>query len=102
MKWFLIILSAYILSLACIPCADAKSADMSKELVSQQQDHFQHIDSCTPFCICNCCGSQIFNSTVLDSFNIEKSIPTIGSKIIEYQFDFSSHFFASIWQPPQL
>ncbi|WP_306350227.1 DUF6660 family protein [Flavobacterium sp. '19STA2R22 D10 B1'] len=106
MKWYLIFLSVYILSLACIPCADAHGIEISTTEQSSIKKHDieQHmdVDSCSPFCICNCCGSPIFNSIQFFTFDLKESNAVITKKLSDYQFVFSSNFYASIWQPPQL
>ncbi len=93
--------------LSCLPCADldtTSSAHSSTEIASIEGNHSHEksADTCSPFCICNCCGSQIFNyiqSTVVDfpmpSEGVKTQLPT-------YKSIFSSNFYGSIWQPPQI
>ena len=93
--------------LSCMPCADMEvnlSAYNESQLVlkSDKHSHETSTDSCTPFCVCNCCGSQIVNfssSTIVDfpilSEGIKTPLPT-------YKSVFTSNFFGSIWQPPQI
>lgn len=87
-----------------MPCGDTKDHDnLMEEQQHTEADHSQHdheTESCTPFCICSCCGSQI----VTISFNrIEiKGTEPLSPTFQLYQASFTSEIYLSIWQPPKL
>ena len=61
MRWFVYILSCYILVLSCLPCGDAIAhADAQRaQTVQQANGHQQQEeDLCSPFCFCSCCNIQ--------------------------------------------
>lgn len=107
MKWFNIILSVFFLLLSCMPCADMEadsSAPAKTEFASNHDEHShdKEKDMCSPFCICNCCGSQMVNysqSVTIDFPILSKSIKT---QLPTYHSISTSNFYGSIWQPPQL
>nr|WP_315202064.1 DUF6660 family protein [uncultured Flavobacterium sp.] len=107
MKLLNTILSFIFLILSSMPCADMEtnnSAHTKTEFVSNDNNHSHNKenDLCSPFCTCNCCGAQVlsYQANVVFDFStisavITKSLPT-------YKSIFSSNFFGSIWQPPQI
>ncbi|HEU4788616.1 MAG TPA: DUF6660 family protein [Flavobacterium sp.] len=104
MKWTSTILSIIFLLLSCLPCADKDMNSSSQILVvKSSSEHNQDNDACSPFCICNCCSSHVFafDNTVssLDFVIVQK---LVKNKIPEYKSVFTSNFFGSIWQPPQI
>ncbi|NBA78634.1 hypothetical protein GOQ04_23975 [Emticicia sp. ODNR4P] len=109
MKFFALIFSLYILILSCLPCGDAKDCkvlDNGKETFSQT-DHHNHqedTESCSPFCICACCGSNIvfsFQHPVLMTENTPSFFPQRERIIVEND-SFASNFYGNIWQPPKI
>lgn len=106
MKFLIFLLSIYLASLSCMPCADIEvnSTAHSKEVASHKkepsQDHEK--DSCSPFCICNCCGAQILNYSPVINFEFPAVVAVIETKESIYKPSFISNFYGSIWQPPQI
>lgn len=89
-----------------MPCADAevnignKSVSMHNETNAPSDKHQD--DSCSPFCICNCCNCNGFHKTIEYAehstvIKIETEKNTIG-----YTSALFSNFHNSIWQPPQI
>ncbi len=103
-KWTSTILSILFLLLSCLPCADREENSSSQTVVEKSSsDHNQDFDACSPFCICNCCNSQVFafdNTICRFDFVIIKK--DVENKIPEYKSILASNFFGSIWQPPQI
>jgi hypothetical protein len=103
-KWISTILSIMFLLLSCLPCADMEGNDFSQTLVEKStSEHNQENDTCSPFCICNCCSSQVFafDTTICNlDFVVIKKIAE--NKIPEYKSILTSNFYGSIWQPPQI
>ena len=90
-----------------MPCADMEVNSLAHNKTEFSSNHDNHShdkekDLCSPFCICNCCGSQItsFSEFVIIDF----PIPSKGIKTLlpTYTSVFASNFFGSIWQPPQI
>ncbi|HEY6142870.1 MAG TPA: DUF6660 family protein [Flavobacterium sp.] len=104
MKIINCIFSIYLIVLSCLPCADLEVSSLShssQEISSSTDKHSHNInDTCSPFCVCSCCGNQVFVDYTNYSFSSFKKI--IDTKVPEYQSIFSSVYFGSIWQPPQL
>jgi hypothetical protein len=96
-------LSIVFLLLSCLPCAD-KDETFSSLKVSEYSSSKEHHDNdtCSPFCVCNCCGTQsvTYNAIYIFDFIVVKKM--VVNKIPEYQSIFASNFFGSIWQPPQI
>lgn len=99
------IFSIYLIMLSCLPCADMEIGspmDSSKEITSKNENHShdKDNDTCSPFCVCNCCGSQGFVSNIpCDFLSFKNSIDT---RIPEYKSTITCNYFGSIWQPPQI
>ena len=96
------LLSVYLLVLMVLPCSDAHARTAAIEKVQFSAQEHEHIDShiCTPFCVCSGCTAAIVLQAVV---NIEPIHFTISMKSADnfYQ-SVNSHFFGSIWQPPQI
>jgi len=97
------ILSIIFLLLSCLPCAD-KEQDVSFEKVTVSNNSKQHHDndSCSPLCVCNCCGCQGFAFNAVHTYIPFPDKLVIDKKIPEYKSVLTSNFFGSIWQPPQI
>lgn len=90
-----------------MPCADIEvnSATHTKtELTSNREKHShdKEIDLCPPFCACNCCGSQMANYSHPIIFDCPTPFKNIQIQLPTYISIFSSNFYGSIWQPPQI
>ena len=101
LKIFSIILSIYIIALTLIPCVDnySDSCMNKQEFVNNDDNsHPLDIDLCSPFCVCNCCGTSI--SISLNIFIPIKTIPitlyfpNTVPKIADIAYSF--------WQPPKI
>ena len=106
MKLLNLLFSIYIIALSCMPCADAeinignKTASIYTETNLPLDKH--HDDTCSPFCICNCCHWNGFYKTI-DYADITVGIKIATEKTtIEYTSTLFSNFRNSIWQPPQI
>lgn len=95
--------------LSCMPCGDAddcKVLDGGKETFSQTEhhNHQQDTESCSPFCVCACCGSNIvfsFQHPVLLTEDTLLFFPQ-RERIIVTNDAFASNFYGNIWQPPKI
>jgi hypothetical protein len=107
MRLLNIILSIYLVLLSCLPCADMEVNSLvhsSTEFSANYDDHShdKESDSCPPFCVCNCCGMQIFNFSQELTFEFRKTAIEITTQIPTYKSILTSNFYGSIWQPPQI
>jgi hypothetical protein len=101
MKIFCILFSAYIFLLAGMPCGDAPGCDAS-QTIGMTQEHSSHdheSESCSPFCICACCGTS---SQVAAAQHLELKPSVISSSPSSYLTEHISEVSISIWQPPKL
>ncbi|PTS96606.1 hypothetical protein DBR27_16090 [Flavobacterium sp. HMWF030] len=90
-----------------MPCADMEIVTSLQPRAEFSSNHDEHSDNkerdfCSPFCICSCCGLQMTSFPEL--VPIDFPIPFQGIKIQlpTYKSIFSSSFYGSIWQPPQI
>ena len=105
MKWSAFLLGIYVLLLSFLPCADSRECNVASGprvmvLKSGHEGHDHQQESCTPFCICACCGTvTIFQQAV--------SFPVPPKRLQERPefhdvISFHSYDFHTVWQPPQL
>ena len=106
MKWIAIVLSLYLTVLSNMPCADVevgsamhKTAQFSSEA---NHSHDKDNDLCSPFCACNCCGAQILTFQYSVSYDFPAAHTIISTSLPNYISVFTSNFYGSIWQPPQI
>ncbi|WP_317126130.1 DUF6660 family protein [Flavobacterium nackdongense] len=103
MKFTNFILSIIFLLLSCLPCADMEhDTSYNKVTISNESNHTHDNDSCSPLCICNCCGCQSFVYNAIYHYNFVSVKIIIDKKVPEYKSILASNFFGSIWQPPQI
>jgi hypothetical protein len=67
-----------------------------------EHSHDKENDLCPPFCSCACCGSQIASYFKADTFSLPMLYKSIKTQLPTYKSIFSSNFYGSIWQPPQI
>lgn len=102
-KLLTLILSIYIIALACIPCTDATIVIDNAQTAHHHTDNSDHSDdSCTPFCICSCCGALIYNFSQTLTFTPTLAFLRITSPTPVFTANLNSIYEGSIWQPPQL
>jgi hypothetical protein len=94
-----------MLMLALLPCGDeVECVDSDRYEISftnnNHQDHANHAENCSPFCICACCG-QVLNVASAYHFNVKPRTP-IGRNLISYSDPYFEIIPQSIWQPPKL
>lgn len=103
MKRLGLFMAFYMLLLSAMPCADDTDCEsdlntMGIELTQQDQDHKEHEENCSPFCICTCCAASAIHWPV-----ILKHKTYFQDKIQNVYL--SEHLYsadlASIWQPPR-
>lgn len=101
------ILSFYIVIISGLPCADLEiysashTATVSVSTVDNH-NHDKEKDLCPPFCACNCCGAQVFGYSPQVVLEFPLNSVVTSHKTIYYTSVFTSNFFGSIWQPPQI
>ncbi|PKB18458.1 DUF6660 family protein [Flavobacterium sp. 5] len=103
MKFTNIILSIIIVVLSCMPCADKEQGVSSvKVTITNSSKQHHEKDTCSPLCICNCCGCQGFAYNTICNYNFVAIKNIIDKKLPEYKSILTSNFYGSIWQPPQI
>jgi hypothetical protein len=105
LKFLTAILSAYMLLLALLPCGDEVECmdDERYETAftnNNQQDHDNHSEICSPFCICACCGQALHVLTM--PFFAVKPHDEVSERIIQYKEPYFEIIPQAIWQPPKL
>lgn len=69
---------------------------------NQKHSHDKEKDSCSPFCFCNCCGAQVLSYQPNNTFGFSVVSTIIAIPQPTYKSVYTSNFFGSIWQPPQI
>lgn len=104
MKSFFTIIGLYLLVLGLLPCSDVQDCgqDVKTEVTAAQnhEDHEQHPEACSPFCICACCATSSFSASV--SRTIEFQIPFQQELSAFYNNNLLAEMHSPIWQPPRL
>ena len=101
MKQVAIFFALYFLALTIMPCADNEK--VSETYVEYHQstddhDHNEHEDFCSPLCVCNCCQTNI---TITQLFSFVPELKLKKQFIDTYRDEHSNSFF-HIWQPPKI
>ncbi len=103
MKYLGIIFSIYVMILSVAPCGVLEDCNATE---CQQQSktpdsQSKHKETCSPFCVCNCCGCSGFKlefaSSTVTVFN-----QPIQNKTFSSGSSFISQFVCRIWQPPKI
>lgn len=109
MKIFSVILSVYLLALSCLPCGDVEDCKVvdNEKISFSETNHTNHqedTETCSPFCICACCGTNIALNFSFSTFisEIEQQFLLDKVKINSYNTKFISDFYGNIWQPPKI
>lgn len=103
MKLLNFILSIYLLTLSCLPCADmGEIVSNNKVAINNESSHHHNNDVCSPLCVCNCCGSQGFVYNAIYNYNFFTVKTLIDKTIPGYKSILTCNYFGSIWQPPQI
>ena len=106
-KTMTLLLSLYIMVLACYPCMDQNTCYDEKRngIDIVESEHHNHSstegDHCSPLCICSCCASTVqvaMSGVMLPS----AYIPHNTRIVIPYQEKIIANRSAAIWQPPRL
>lgn len=90
-----------------MPCADMEvnsATHTQTEFTSnhEKHSHDRENDLCSPFCICSCCAGYVIDFSSPVTFQTIIIPELIRKQKIVYKSIFSSNFYGSIWQPPQI
>jgi hypothetical protein len=102
MKLFTSIFALYVLVLTVMPCPDLCSYNpktLTESIKTSPNSTDNGIDQCSPFCTCSCCASTVLDQNTSFSFSC---FIFSGEKFSDFNPDFVSSFYTSIWQPPKL
>ncbi len=104
MKFFISLLTVYMLLLSCIPCSDSGNCTDKEgltELISHAGDdeHNDVENICTPFCVCACCSVPVFQAANNISIAKYSLLPQLNFYMVE---NFISTSEGGIWQPPRV
>jgi len=75
MKIIACILSVYILVLTVKPCDDVPGMRLVPGINIDFDSHHHDYDSCSPFCVCQCCQAHVFVTIPQDLSCFEDFIP---------------------------
>jgi hypothetical protein len=103
MKYIVIILSIFTITLSAIPCDDDVAnfdADLTVVSTDIQHSSSNSVDLCSPFCTCVCCASVVIQPTFLQESLISENI--YSHLNTSYIFSYSSDYLDRIFQPPRV
>ncbi|VAW16180.1 hypothetical protein MNBD_BACTEROID05-1063 [hydrothermal vent metagenome] len=103
MKYIVIILSIFTITMSAIPCDDDVINYSAEITVISQDSHGDRNDTedlCSPFCTCVCCASVVIQPTFLQETLISENIYSDLST--NYLFSYSSDYLNRIFQPPRV
>jgi len=112
MKISIHIFTVYMLALSLVPCGDSGGGivEIANHFFGIEHqhvsDHEQHSngcgdDTCTPFCVCNCCSISV--NVPGDIGLCDKHIMLVSQGCLSYYPNFyPSGFLTSVWHPPIL
>lgn len=105
MKLLTFILSIYVLLLSTVSCTDDVESHNEGDKIeisvnTDDHNHSENCDFCSPFCSCACCGSVVtlFSNTIL----VDTSINRLPKYLFRYSFDYSFNYNIGVWRPPNL
>ncbi|WP_337041035.1 DUF6660 family protein [Emticicia sp. 17c] len=99
-----ILLSFYLLLLACMPCHDAPVNTHDKPQTSvysaaNSQASHSESDFCSPLCSCACCGTLMVSPSAEQLVPFE---PVSDQTQFFTEIKDTTGFISLLWQPPQL
>ncbi|WP_093823111.1 DUF6660 family protein [Spirosoma endophyticum] len=104
-----LLLGLYLLMLSMLPCADqCEPVRLPAQATTIAADGHQHPinsatgDSCSPFCVCSCCGLPIDTPPPVFSFHyVDQPSDWQRALFTLIESDFPSPSLTT-WQPPQV
>ncbi|WP_157812178.1 DUF6660 family protein [Polaribacter sp. ALD11] len=103
MKILTIILSFYLLGLNFAPCGDTavNKSDINSEISQLIDSDHGHstIDTCSPFCHCNCCHVHTIAFDILKFKPIKLLMPQLHTKYFDGR---NKGYQNSLLQPPRV
>ena len=99
-----VLLALYFMLISGIPCSDQDTCvDEGKDVAETSVYIAAHapgeFDFCSPFCICNCCHTQINQPGY---FYFQAQLPGYADLNSIFQQPSLRFITQSIWQPPRL
>lgn len=85
-----------------VSSAAHKKIEIADNHDEKSHSHDKENDLCSPFCSCNCCGSQIVSYFKIINYSFDFFSKSIKTQLPTYTSKFASNFYGSIWQPPQI
>ncbi|MBC7390494.1 MAG: hypothetical protein H7329_14865 [Opitutaceae bacterium] len=103
MRLAAIILSFIIVFLSVMPCTDRITCEQESESIAHHDHSDDQTDTCSPFCICACCGSISLEMPFIENpFRLERQEMMVSKQDVPNNPNFTSSHFFSIWQPPKI
>jgi len=103
MKYIVIILSIFTITMSAIPCDD-DMANFSTEITvvstDTQHNSTDYGDLCSPFCTCVCCAGVVIQPTFLQERLISENV--YADLSTSYLVSYSSDYLNRIFQPPRV
>ena len=102
MKLIRAILSIWMLCMFTMPCNDAVAQE-AISYISTDIDHDEdsHEDFCSPFCVCQCCGT-IVTSTDIIFYSYTFKYTSFNTHLFSYKNEYFMNVNNSVWHPPTL
>lgn len=92
-------MSIYILGLMFVPCADIHAENDSDNTLIESVEHSEnHVDTCSPFCFCDCC--QTISQPAI--YNYFSHFATLIETSIHYITPSEFSVPITLWRPPKI
>ncbi|MEI6866108.1 DUF6660 family protein [Flavicella sp.] len=102
MNYVTFILSIYILALSFVTCSDTTADSFFSEdetdFDQENHSHSEDIDSCSPFCSCQCCQVTV-DVFHFSTFNLSLELILL-EEISSIHNDLCQEVYQSLYQPP--
>ena len=88
--------------LSALPCNDEieNQGAAFSQISKVEQKKSQEAESCSPICLCSCCGQSVVEPQFV-TFEVKIPAIAVENQLANYPFSLE-HRAQSIWQPPKL
>lgn len=98
------LLALFLAYLVTVPCTDG--LDYANEVAQtdcKSHDHssHNHVDTCSPFCSCTCCGIHLMVADYT-IYHFKTNVSPTYAEIVTYHPQVDLGIVYGIWQPPKV
>jgi hypothetical protein len=107
-KLFSFVLALYVLVLLSQPCQDVFALPGDRDQgsavasIHKPSEPGSESETCSPLCICGCCGLSVAHHTFTTIGTLEAVIRATPPAPIGYRDPYDTTYQTAIWQPPKV